>query len=149
MVGGGYHEDPVVVLEPVDFVEEVGARVGGYDGVNVLEDEHAGCHVAGFGEDVADVPGSRGGFDVERWDGGIEMRGERVHEGWQGSSKMEVERIFLGDIPLIEIVFPFPAGPWKMTPRYHSGLACFHFPIFLVKTAIPSSFQAAHRSTLQ
>lgn len=47
MVGGCHHEDPVVVFKPVYFVEEVGARLGGYDGVNVLEDEHAGRQGSG------------------------------------------------------------------------------------------------------
>ena len=44
--GIGYHEDAVVVLEAVDFVEEIAASAGGDDCVDVFKDEHAGGHVA-------------------------------------------------------------------------------------------------------
>lgn len=55
MIGGCHHEDPVVVLEAVDFVEEIRAALGGDDGVNVFQDEHARGHVARLDEDPANV----------------------------------------------------------------------------------------------
>ena len=79
VVGAGDHEDAVVVLEAVDFVEEVGPAAGRDDGVDVFEDEHAGGHVAGLDEDGADVPGSRSGFDVEGGNGSGLDFGEGVH----------------------------------------------------------------------
>lgn len=126
MVGGGHHEDTVVVLEAVDFVEEVGACRGGDDGVDVLEDEHAGGHSAGLQEDGADVVGAWGGFDVEGWDGaGAEFvrGGEGVHEGFDGDGfsvayfLLSVRRTLDGDRAdgrtgrTVEDHAPFPWDP--------------------------------------
>lgn len=47
MVGACYHHDAVIVLEAVDFVEEVATGLGGDDCVNVFEDEEAGTHDTG------------------------------------------------------------------------------------------------------
>lgn len=79
-----YDEEAVVVLEPVHFVEEVAAGLGGDDGFDVFEDEHAGGEGAGLREDVADVVGSWGGFDVEGWDWGGAGEEESVHQGFDG-----------------------------------------------------------------
>jgi len=51
VVCGANHEDAVVGLETVDFVEEVGAHGGCDEGIEVFEDEEAGRGLAGFGED--------------------------------------------------------------------------------------------------
>ena len=92
MVRRADHEDAVVGLEAVDFVEEVGADVVVDDGVEVFEDEVAGCGFAGFAEDLgegvfgageggegADVEGGNGGFGV-----GDAALVEGVHHGFYG-----------------------------------------------------------------
>ena len=52
MIGAANHQDPVIVLEPVDFVEKVGAHSVADDGVQVFEYEKARSLLPGFGEDL-------------------------------------------------------------------------------------------------
>ena len=84
MVGRCDHENSVVVLEAVDFVEKVRTAARRDDGVNVFEDEHARRQVASFDEDVADVVSARRRFDIQRWDGGSFDFGEGVHQCYKG-----------------------------------------------------------------
>lgn len=51
MIRRADHEDAVVGLETVDFVEEVGAYLRCDEGVEIFEDEDAGGGAAGVVED--------------------------------------------------------------------------------------------------
>lgn len=55
MVGRAEHEDAVVALDAVHFVEEVGAHGVGDERVEVFEDEVAGGAAPGEGEDGVDA----------------------------------------------------------------------------------------------
>lgn len=72
MVRAAQHADPVVLLQAVDFVQEVASAAWRYEAVYVFEDQQAWGGFAGFLEDAPDaVFGgvAREGFDVEAGDG--------------------------------------------------------------------------------
>ena len=87
VVGAAHHQDAVVVLQPVDFVEEVAAHGGADEAVEILEHQEARGHRTRFGEDGLDralravVAGQ--GAHVEVWDG-VRPVGEGVHHGFDG-----------------------------------------------------------------
>lgn len=87
VVGAADHEDAVVALEPVHFVQEVAAHGVADDAVEVLEHEEARRRLPRFREDRLDRPlrpvvaGQRA--DVERGDR-IRAVGEGVHHGFDG-----------------------------------------------------------------
>lgn len=54
MVGASDHENTVVVLEPVDFIEEVAPYVVGHDGIEILENEIAWRKLPRLVEDLLD-----------------------------------------------------------------------------------------------
>lgn len=54
MIGASDHEDAVVVLEPINLIEEVTPDIIRHDGVEILEDEVARRELAGLAEDLLD-----------------------------------------------------------------------------------------------
>lgn len=80
-------EDPVVVLQAVDLVEEVAELVGRDLRVDVFDDEQAWRDGAREGEDRSDRVGVGDGLDVQQRDGFgplFLVRDERVHQGAEG-----------------------------------------------------------------
>lgn len=74
MVGTSNHQDSVISLQPVDFIEEVRSSKWGDDSVNVFEDEKAWSHPPSHSEHTSKVICIRGCFDIEAGDGVLPQR---------------------------------------------------------------------------
>lgn len=64
MVGTRNHQDSVVPLQSVDFIEEVGPGVLVYNCVNILEDEEAWSHLSSNNEYISQLICANRCFDV-------------------------------------------------------------------------------------
>ena len=54
MIGTPNHQDSVVRLQSIHFVEKVTSNPGAYEGVDVFEDEETRCHPSSHKEDLTD-----------------------------------------------------------------------------------------------
>ena len=74
------HHNSVVALKAISFVEEVRARCGCDDCVNIFENEETRRECSGCSKDAADGVGIIGGLDIEKRDRHFAIR-EVVHDG--------------------------------------------------------------------
>ena len=86
MIRTPHHTNPLVLLQPVDFVQEVASRARCHETVDVFEDQEARRGFTRFLEDAADavfrVVGCEG-FDAEAGYGVGEVA-EGSHHGFDG-----------------------------------------------------------------
>ena len=85
MICTSQHQDPIILLQPVNFVEKIASGRGRHKTIDIFEDEETGRRLAGFLEDATDaefgvVAGER--FDIKASDGGRRGAvGEFLHDG--------------------------------------------------------------------